>query len=440
MSTKKERALGIVRTLRARGHEAYFVGGCVRDLLRRKNPKDFDIATDAPPDAVARIFPKTVPVGAQFGVMLVVSDGDPFEVATFRADVGHRDGRHPDSVRYTDAREDALRRDFTVNGLFYDPVARKVLDWVGGQKDLRRRVVRAIGDPSRRFAEDKLRMLRAVRFASVLDFRIEPKTLAAVRRLAPKIRDVSMERVRDELLKMFTGPDPAGALTLLDRSGLLKQVLPEVHRMKGVRQPKAYHPEGDVFRHTRLLLEQLEDPTPLLAFACLLHDVGKPATYRRADRIRFNGHDRVGARLSEEILTRLRFPNDLKERIVASVEGHMRFKDVRQMRESTLKRFMRRETFSSELEQHRIDCLASHGDLSNWRFLKRKIRTFTKEDIRPKPLLNGHDLLAAGVPEGPLVGRMLRALEEAQLEGELATQEDAVRWVQRQKKGGVWEV
>ncbi|HTL69701.1 MAG TPA: CCA tRNA nucleotidyltransferase [Candidatus Eisenbacteria bacterium] len=432
MNSKKTLALEIVRTLRRNGHQAYFVGGCVRDLLLKKAPKDFDVATDAVPERVAALFPKTVPVGAQFGVMLVVCHGVPFEVATFRADKGYQDGRRPTGVRFTDAREDAIRRDFTVNGLFYDPLARgprRVLDWVGGEKDLKKKVIRAIGDPVRRFTEDKLRLLRAVRFASVLGFRIEPKTLAAIRKLAPKITEVSSERVRDELVKMFTGPSPALALDLLDRSGLLVRVLPEVSKMKGVKQPRAFHPEGDVFVHTRLLLKGLENAPADLAFGCLLHDIGKPPTYRRSDRIRFNGHDRVGARMTERILERLRFPNDLKDRIVACVEGHMRFKDVKQMRESTLKRFMRRDTFETELAQHRLDCLASHGDLSNWHFLRKKMRSFTREDIRPKPLLSGHDLLALGYAEGPLIGRMLRAVEELQLDSRLSTREEAVQWL-----------
>ncbi len=429
--SKKQSALQIVHTLRDSGFQAYFVGGCVRDLLLKKRPKDFDVATDARPEEVAKLFKKTIPVGAKFGVMLVVMDGENFEVATFRVDKGYRDGRHPTGVRFTDAREDALRRDFTVNGLFYDPVGRKVLDWVGGQKDLKQKVLRAIGDPATRFREDRLRMLRAVRFASVLRFKIESNTFRAAKKLHKKIHEVSRERVRDELIKMFTGPDPARALTLLDKSGLLREVLPEVEKMKGVAQPKAFHPEGDVFVHTRLLMEKLQNPSLVLAFGCLLHDVGKPDTYKRSDRIRFNGHDRVGARITQRILERLRFPNDIRDRIVACVEGHMRFKDVRQMRESTLKKFLQRDTFETELEQHRIDCLASHGDLSNWRFLKRKIKTLTREEIKPKPLLGGREILALGYSEGPLIGKILRAVEEAQLEGEFFTKEQALDWVKR---------
>ncbi len=431
---KKKLALQIVETLTKKGYEAFFVGGCVRDLLLKKTPKDFDVATNATPKVVSSIFPKTVAVGAKFGVMVVIMDGVNFEVATFRADKGYQDGRHPTGVRFTNAKEDALRRDFTANGIFYDPLKRQVLDWVDGEKDLKKGIIRAIGEPKRRFTEDKLRMLRAVRFASVLGFKIEPKTFKAIKQFAPKIHEVSQERVRDELIKMFTGPAPGMAFSLLDKTDLLKEVLPEIHRMKGVQQPKAFHPEGDVFVHTKLLMEQLKSPSIVLAFGCLLHDVGKPDTYRRLDRIRFNGHDRVGAQITEKMLERLRFSNDLKDKIVACVEGHMRFKDVKQMRESTLKRFLQRETFDTELEQHRIDCLASHGDLSNWRFLKKKIKLLSREEIKPKPLLSGKDLLELGYSEGPLIGKMLRAVEEAQLERILTGKEQAIDWIKENFK------
>lgn len=431
--TKRKLALQIVHRLRSRGHEAYFVGGCVRDLLLKKNPKDFDIATSAKPDEVQAAFCKTVAVGAKFGVMLVVEEGISFEVATFRQDQGYQDGRHPTGVLFTGAKEDAIRRDFTVNGIFYDPVSRKVFDWVDGQKDLKKKMIRAIGDPKKRFMEDKLRMLRAVRFASALNFKIEAKTLSAIKTYSRKIDEVSHERVRDELIKMFTGPHPGQALTLLDKTGLLKEVLPEVNKMKGVKQPKAYHPEGDVFVHTRLLMDQLNHVPVELAFGCLLHDVGKPPTFRRMDRIRFNGHDLVGARIAQVILERLRFPNEAKDKIVACVEGHMRFKDVKKMRESTLKRFLRRDTFTIELEQHRIDCLASHGDLSNWRFLKKKLKTLSADDLKPKPFLSGKDILSLGFQEGPIIGKILRAVEERQLGGKLKSSKEALAWIKKQK-------
>ncbi len=431
VTEKKQVAIEIVKTLRAKGYEAYFVGGCVRDLLLGKKPKDFDIATNAVPEDIAKLFSRTVPVGAKFGVMIVLLKEHSFEVATFRADKGYQDGRHPTGVRFTNAKEDALRRDFTVNGLFYDPLKREVMDWVEGKKDLKKKIIRAIGDPKKRFTEDALRMLRAVRFASVLGFKIESKTLAAIQKLSKTIHKVSNERVRDELVKMFTGSDPALSLTLLDKSKLLKEVLPEVECMKGVQQPRKFHPEGDVYVHTKLLLKHLKNPSVILAFGCLLHDVGKPPTFKRADRIRFNGHDRVGAKMTEKILERLRFPNDWKDKVVACVDAHMRFKDVKQMRESTLKKFMQRETFETELEQHRVDCLASHGDISNWRFLKKKLKTFSQEEIKPKPLLNGHDIMALGHASGPVIGQALKLLEEEQLEGRIRTREEALAWAQK---------
>ncbi len=431
MPDKKQIALNILTRLRGLGYEAYFVGGSVRDLLLKKKPKDFDIATNATPNIVEKTFPRTVPVGAQFGVMLVVEEGLSFEVATFRSDKGYQDGRHPSRIEFTNAKEDAIRRDFTVNGLFYDPIQKKVLDWVGGQNDLKKRVIRAIGDPNKRFAEDKLRLLRAIRFASVLGFKIESKTMASIRKLAPQIKVVSQERIREELIKMFTGPDPGLAMRLLDKAGLLKVILPEVEKMKGVQQPRKYHPEGDVYKHTLMLMDQLENASTVLAFACLLHDVGKPATFKRSDRIRFNGHDRVGARMTEAILTRLRFSNDLKEQIVACVDGHMRFKDVKQMKQSTLKKFMQRSTFETELIQHKIDCIASHGDISNWRFLNKKLKEFSADQIRPMPLLNGRDLIGAGFTEGPKIGQILKAVEEKQLDGQLASKEEALDWIRK---------
>jgi poly(A) polymerase len=434
MPDKKQIALNILTRLRGLGYEAYFVGGSVRDLLLKKKPKDFDIATNATPDIVERSFPRTVPVGAQFGVMLVVEEGLSFEVATFRSDKGYQDGRHPSRIEFTNAKEDAIRRDFTVNGLFYDPIQKKVLDWVGGQNDLKKKMIRAIGDPNKRFTEDKLRLLRAIRFASVLGFKIEPKTMASIRKLAPQIKVVSQERIREELIKMFTGPDPGLAMRLLDKSGLLKVILPEVEKMKGVQQPRKYHPEGDVYKHTLMLMDQLKNASTVLAFGCLLHDVGKPATFKRSDRIRFNGHDRVGARMTEGILTRLRFSNDLKEQIVACVDGHMRFKDVKQMKQSTLKKFMQRATFETELIQHKIDCIASHGDISNWRFLNKKLKEFSADQIRPVPLLNGRDLLEMGLKEGPQIGQILKAVEEKQLDGVLVDAQTAREWVKKSFK------
>lgn len=425
-------AVEIVKTLRAEKHEALLVGGCVRDLLMRRPAKDYDVATGARPEQVARIFPRTIPVGVQFGVQIVLKGGAPYEVATFRMDKEYKDGRHPEGVIFSGPKEDALRRDFTVNGLFYDPVKKKVIDYVGGQADLKRKLIRAIGEPGKRFAEDRLRMLRAVRFAANLNFKIDPATFRAVRDAAAQITQVSPERIRDELVKLFTGPHAGRGLELLDESGLLEVVLPEVAKMKGVAQPPQFHPEGDVFIHTRMVLEGLQGPSSVLAMGALLHDVGKPPTFRVADRIRFDGHDRVGAKMSQAICRRLRFSNAETEAIAELVGDHMKFKDVKQMRLSTLKRFLALATFPDQLKLHRADCLASHGDLGNWRFIRRKLKQLPPKEIRPTPLITGHDLLKAGYKEGPMMGTILRAVEEKQLEKELSTKEEALRWVEKQ--------
>ena len=426
---KYRTAVSLVRRLSEKGHEAYLVGGCVRDLLMGRPPKDFDIATSARPEQVAKLFRRTIPVGVQFGVQMVLEKEFSFEVATFRIDQEYRDGRHPEGVVFSSPREDALRRDFTVNGLFYDPIRRKVIDYVEGRQDLRRKLIRAIGEPERRFQEDRLRMLRAIRFAAVLNFRIDPPTLRAVQKGAGEIKQVSPERIRDELVKMFTGSNPGRGLELLDESGLLSPILPEVERMKGVAQPPEFHPEGDVFTHTKLVLDQLGHSSMVVALGGLLHDIGKPPTFRVADRIRFDGHDRVGAKMAEKVCRRLRFSNAEADAIVEVVADHMRFKDVRQMRLSTLKRFMAKATFDEQLKVHRADCMASHGDLTNWRFLRKKMKQLPKEEIKPKPLLNGDDLLKLGYPQGPLIGTILRAVEELQLEKELNSRSEALAWV-----------
>lgn len=426
---KYRAAVLLIRTLKAERHEAFLVGGCVRDFLMNKPPTDFDIATSARPEEVAKLFKRTIPVGVQFGVQLVLKGKYSYEVATFRTDLGYADGRHPEGVVFSTPRQDALRRDFTVNGLFFDPLKGKVIDYVGGRKDLAARVIRAIGDPAQRFKEDRLRILRAVRFSAVLDFKIEGKTFQAVRRFADKITEVSFERIRDELVKLLTGRHPARGLELLDESGLLAILLPEVEQMKGVAQPPEFHPEGDVYIHTKLVLEKLKSPSPVLAWGAILHDVGKPPTFKIADRIRFDGHDRVGAAMAERILKRLRFSNADISAVSELVGDHMRFKDVRQMRLSTLKRFMALATFPEQLKLHRADCLASHGDLSNWHFLRKKLKELPPKILKPKPLVDGHDLLQLGFSQGPLIGRILRAVEERQLEGQLTDSAQALAWV-----------
>ncbi len=422
-------AAEIVRRLKKAGHETFLVGGCVRDLLMGREPKDFDIATHARPEEVARLFPRTIPVGAQFGVQMVLRGKTPYEVATFRTDLEYRDGRHPEGVKFTGPKEDALRRDFTVNGLFWDPVRGRVVDYVQGRKDLERRVIRAIGDPVKRFPEDRLRVLRAIRFSAHLDFRVDSKTWSAVKQSAREILQVSPERIRDEIVKLFTGPNPGEGLELLDESGLLEIILPEVARTKGVAQPPEFHPEGDVFVHTKLVMDQLTGASAVVVLGGLLHDIGKPPTFKIAERIRFDGHDRVGAVMAEKICRRLRFSNAETGAITELVKDHMRFKDVRQMRLSTLKRFMAKPTFREEMKLHRADCMASHKDLTNWKFLRIKLKELPPEEIKPKPLINGHDLLQMGYPEGPGIGAILKAVEERQLDKELNSHSEALIWV-----------
>ncbi len=444
MPNAKQHAAEIVRTLRERGHQAYFAGGCVRDLLLGREPADYDVSTDATPRQVMQIFPQTFAVGEQFGVVLVPEpDRVPgedarrstVEVATFRSDVGCSDGRHPDKVRFTtDPREDVQRRDFTINGMMLDPATNEILDFVGGRDDLKAGIVRAIGDPERRFAEDKLRMLRAVRFAARFDYQIEPATLSAIQRLAPQIHQVSCERVRDELTKMLTEGRAHRTFQLLDATGLLLEILPETAAMKGVEQPPQYHPEGDVFVHTLLLLDKLQaGGSKTLAWGALLHDVGKPPTFRLApDRIRFDGHVEVGVKMAAEICRRLRFSHHETNQILALVENHMRFADVQRMKQSTLKKFLRLPAFDEHLELHRIDCLSSHGQLDSYEYSREQLRSLPPEAIRPEPLINGRDLIAAGYEPGPRFKEILTAIEDAQLEGRLTSHDVAMEYVRRE--------
>ena len=425
----------IVHRLRNAGHEAFFAGGCVRDSLMGKVPHDFDIATSARPEEVQALFPRTVPVGVQFGVVLVVEDGKEYQVATFRSDGAYLDGRHPQSVTFTTAEGDARRRDFTINGLFYDPIGKRVLDFVGGQRDLKTRILRAIGNPADRFAEDKLRLLRGIRFASTLGFEIEGATWNAICAGAPAISEVSAERIRDELVKIFVCSGRVRGFDLLDASGLMAKILPEISSLKGCEQPPDYHPEGDVFVHTRLMLTLLPERVPLpLAFAVLFHDLGKPATMERdaTGRIRFSGHESVSAHMAGEIMRRLRFSNEEIEATVEMVYNHMVFKDVQKMRVARLKRFMARPTFEDELELHRVDCLGSHGLLDNYEFLKRRREEFANEPLIPPPLLTGRDLIGLGWKPGPKFKVVLDAVQNRQLEGTLRTRDEALEWVTRE--------
>src|ERR1700739_1629005 len=433
----RDAAAEIVARLRARGHQAYFVGGCVRDLLLGRQPEDFDVATSAPPDQVLAMFEKTFAVGAHFGVVLVSSQGPGgdeivTEVATFRSDGAYTDGRRPDAVRFSDsAEEDVVRRDFTINGILLDPQTNSVLDYVGGRADLDAKIIRAIGDPNQRFDEDKLRMLRAVRFAARFGFQIEPRTEAAIKRCAPQIHQVSCERIRDELTRMLTEGHARRAFELLDRTSLLREVLPEIDRLHGVEQPPEYHPEGDGWTHTLMLLEQLPaGASPTLAWGALLHDVGKPATFQPGPgRIRFNGHVEVGVRIAEDICRRLRFSNDEADQIVVLVENHMRFGDVKRMKESTLKRFFRLKDFPEHLALHRMDCLASHGSLELYDFAKTKYEQTPQQEVRPTLILTGRDLIEAGYKPGPEFKRLLALAEDAQLEGKIHTKKEALALV-----------
>ena len=433
MDAKREAATEIVRRLRAEGFQAYLVGGCVRDLVMGREPKDYDVSTDATPDQVVKLFPESLTVGAQFGVVIVPRAEGNVEVATFRSDGRYADGRHPSEVRYAKTpREDVRRRDFTINGLLLDPLENQVLDYVGGQGDIRARRIRAIGNPIERFHEDRLRMLRAVRFAARFGFSLDAAALEAIRKLAPLIHDVSAERVRDELLKILTEGEARRGFELLDETGLLREVLPEVKATQGVPQPPEFHPEGDVWVHTLLMLEGLRAPTPTLALGVLLHDVGKPPTLSLRERIRFDNHVEVGAEMAQAVCARLRLSARETERVVELVRHHLRFKDFPRMRRSTQLRFLRMEGFDEHLELHRLDCLASHGDLSTYELARRILEETPLAQIKPAPLLGGDDLIAQGYTPGPLFKEILQTVEDAQLEGKLHTREDALRLLAEQ--------
>jgi len=435
MSVMEDTAREITKRLRANGHVAYFAGGCVRDMVRGLAPKDFDIATDATPEVVQKIFPHTYAVGAHFGVVVVVENGLNFEVATFRSDGAYLDHRHPVDVCFSSPEEDAKRRDFTINGMFFDPAKDEVIDFVGGRADIEAKVIRAIGKPSERFNEDRLRMLRAVRFATVLDYKIDNETWKALVESSAAINDISAERIRDELVKIFLSPNRVRGWDLLDESGLMRMVLPELEAMKGCLQPEQFHPEGDVFQHTRLMLVILPEKVSVpLVFSVLLHDVAKPvtATVDATGRIRFNEHDRIGAAMTESIMERLRFSRAEIDAAVEMVRQHMVFKDVPKMRVAKLKRFMARPTFEEELELHRVDCASSHRMMDNYEFLLRKREEFANEPIIPPPLVRGDDLIAMGMKPGPKFGEILEAAETRQLEGALKDRQQALDWVKRE--------
>jgi len=430
-------ALTIVRELQDAGHEAYFAGGCVRDRLRGVEPKDYDVATSATPDEILKLYPRGDTIGAHFGVILVRRNGHHFEIATFRVDGNYADGRRPESVTFSTSEADARRRDFTINGMFFDPVGDRLIDHVDGESDLRARLIRAIGDPLARFEEDYLRLLRAVRFATLLDFEIEPATWSAIVTVADRITCISPERIREELDRVWISPARLRAFDLLVESGLMKAILPEIIDLQGCEQPPVWHPEGDVFVHTRLMLSLLPADASLpLVLSVLFHDIAKPAAYTydpAEDRIRFSGHDHIGAQMTEGILKRLRYSNAVIAATTSAVAHHMQFKDVRKMRTSTLKRFMARDNFEDELELHRVDCAGSNGLFENYDYVVEKRHEFdaARTPLLPPRFINGGDLIARGMTAGPAFAEILTEAQDLQLEGTLPTREEALLWLDR---------
>ena len=433
--SQREKAISIIKRLREEGYEAYLAGGCVRDDLLGKPPQDFDIATDAKPETIRTVFPQTLAVGTQFGVILVLLDGEPFEVATFRYDGPYLDGRRPSHVRFASLQEDIFRRDFTINGMMYDPIGDRLIDLVGGKEDLKRRIVRAIGNPDERFQEDRLRMVRAVRFAASLGFSIEENTFRAIEQQAPTITQIAWERIGEEITRILMEGGAKKGFDLLDASRLLKTLLPEVAAMKGVEQTPDFHPEGDVFTHTLLALDYLTNPTESLAYGCLLHDIAKPLCINKeGNRITFYSHTEKGAEMAVEILKRLKRSRAVWERVAYLVKNHLRHTQAPKMRLSTLKRFFREEGVRELLELTRIDALAANGDLQYYEFCQQKMAELKQEEIRPQPLLGGQDLIAMGLSPGPIFQTILKGIEEAQLEGEIGTKEQAIEWVTQRYK------
>ncbi|MDG2400441.1 MAG: CCA tRNA nucleotidyltransferase [Akkermansiaceae bacterium] len=433
MSTQKELAIQSAHILREAGHVVYFAGGAVRDQLLGQIPKDYDLATSAQPDEVQALFPKSDTVGEHFGVIIVKSAGELIEVATFRTDGSYKDGRRPESIEFSSPEKDAQRRDFTINGLFQDPFTGEIIDHVGGRADLESKILRAIGNPKNRFEEDALRLLRAIRFSTTTGFEIESQTWAAIQACAPLLSPISPERIRDEFSRILTAPDRARGLDLLVDSGLIREFLPEVLDLQGCEQPPQWHPEGDVYTHTRIALSLLDSPPLHLSLAVLLHDIGKPATQTwdaEAQRLRFNGHDKVGAKMTEEILRRLRYSNQTIEDVTFMVSRHMHFMHVKDMRTAKLKRFMSAETFEMETELHRVDCDSSNGFRDNYDFVLNKREEFAKEPLIPKPLLTGYDLIRDfEIAPGPKIGKILHNVQTEQLEGRLSDKEAAYQFV-----------
>lgn len=437
-------ALFVVRTLQANGFQAYFAGGCVRDRLlseaksafrgMKRQPKDYDVATNARPSQVIKLFPKTLAIGKAFGVVMVILQKQQIEVTTFRTESGYSDGRHPDKVKYASRDEDVARRDFTINGLLYDPIKNELIDLVSGQRDIRKRIVRTIGDARQRFKEDKLRMMRAIRFACELDFAIDSKTKKAISKLAPQIKKISLERIREELRRILLCPQRDRGIKLLEQTGLLKRILPEVLKMKGVNQPKQFHPEGDVYVHTVAVMKHLRNPSFELALATLFHDVGKPGTFMITDRIRFHEHESLGAEMAERICKRLRLSNAETETICWIIAKHLVFKDIDKMRVSTLKRLFIHKDYPLLAELHRADRLGSDMDLKPYHLAARLYKKLSREELKPAPLINGYDLIKLGFKPGPIFSKILKAVEEAQMEKEVAAKDEALKLVKKSFK------
>ena len=448
MSSSKDNlyrlALTVVKTLQKQGFQAYFAGGCVRDRLMKRPPKDYDIATNARPNQVMRLFKKTLAIGKAFGVVVVIIQKQQIEVTTFRTESGYSDGRHPDNVKYASRDEDVARRDFTINGLLYDPISDELIDLVNGRADIKKKLVRTIGDAGQRFKEDKLRMMRAIRFACELGFALDPKTKKAIAKSSGQIKKISVERIREELRRILICPRRDQGIKLLEQTGLMKHILPEVLKMKGVNQPKQFHPEGDGYVHTVAVMKHLRNPFTVmgksqnlsfeLALATLLHDVGKPGTFMITDRIRFHEHERLGSEMAERICQRLKLANSQTETICWIISKHLVFKDIDKMRVSTLKRLFSHKDYPLLAELHRADRLGSDMDLKPYHLAARIYKKLSKEELKPKPLINGYDLIKLGFKPGPIFSKILKHVEEAQLEQEVTNKDEALKLVQKNFK------
>ena len=432
-SKKFQTVKTIVNQLKSNGHAAFIVGGAVRDLYLKESPEEFDIATSATPDEIQSVFEHTKPVGQSFGVVLVIVSNFSFEVATFRKDMKYEDGRHPINVIYTKSqKEDVKRRDFTINGLMLDPDTLEIFDYCRGIEDIQSKKIRAIGVPEERFSEDYLRMLRAIRFSNKLNFQIEDKTEKALCKHASNISSISVERIRDEITKIIEGENPGKGIVQLSESGLLKYIIPEIESLKGVSQPIEFHPEGDVFRHTCLVLDMLDDDKKKnteLIYGALFHDIGKPDTFTETDRVRFNRHEYVGATITERICKRLKFSNKQTTHIKSLVKEHMKFGNVKQMKKSTFKKFISIDNFEDHLTLHKADCLGSHGDLSLYDYTLERIKELQNEPIAPKPIITGDDLISLGLTPGPKFKAILSEIFDEQLEGNFHSKEEGIELV-----------